>query len=310
MARPPREVVNQMNRPVTVYFDTNFYVWLCRADEALSAGVLQALNELNVRVVISDVVIRELLTSRDRSELDAVLVERVNRLNLPPYRTRDGLAWEVLLLAGEDRVTAANFLRWAHDHTTVAESLSMMARRETSEERTAELSEGAEPYLRELGFPEDFGKNPAQAATAILAMLNIEGVELPKNPAPEDYQRLSEQLYGLLGPDLVERLKEDDRIKDSTTHSEDRPFKVAAGKASDKEKKALGNTLRDTDRMSDFVNHAGEIDFLQVDQAQESIIKVTKPPHRLGELGLAGRCFSISSLADAVNKVRTLASKM
>jgi hypothetical protein len=302
--------VDSMNRPVTVYFDTNFYVWLCRADEALSAGVLQALNGLNVRVVISDVIIRELLTSRDRNELDVMLVNRVNRLRLTPYRTRHGLAWEVLLLAGEDRVAAANFLRWAHDHTTVAESLSMMARRETTEEGTAELLEGAEPYLRELGFPEDFGKDPAQAAAAVLAMLNIEGMELPENPAPEDYQRLSEQLFSILGPDLVERLREDDRIKDSTTRSEDRPFKVAAGKASDKEKRGLGNTLRDTDRMADFVNHAENIDFIQVDQAQESIIKAPKPTHRLAELGLAGRCFSISSLADAVNKVRTLTGGM
>lgn len=55
-------MVNSMTRPVTVYFDTNFYVWFCRE-------VLQALNELNVRVVISEVIIRELLTSRDRNEL-------------------------------------------------------------------------------------------------------------------------------------------------------------------------------------------------------------------------------------------------
>ena len=298
------------NRPVTVYFDTNFYVWFCHADKALSADVLQALNGLNVRVVISDVIIRELLTSRDRNELDVMLVNRVNRLRVPPYRTRDGLAWEVLLLAGEERVAAANFLRWAHDHTTVAESLSMMARRETREERTAELLEGAERYLRELGLPEDFGKDPTQAAMAVPAMLNVEGVELSENPAPEDYQRVSEQLFGLLGPDLVERLREDGRIKDSTTQSEDMTFKVAAGKASDKEKKGLGNTLRDTDRMADFVNHAGEIDFLQVDQAQESIIKAPKPMHRLAELGLAARCFSINSLADAVNKVRTLTGKV
>jgi hypothetical protein len=103
--------VNSMARPVTVYFDTNFYVWLCRADEALSVGALQALNELNVRVVISDTVIRELLTSRDRNELDVVLVDRANKLSLPPYRMRDGLMWEVLLLSGAERVAMADFLR-------------------------------------------------------------------------------------------------------------------------------------------------------------------------------------------------------
>jgi hypothetical protein len=298
--------VDSMDRPLTVYFDTNFYVWLCRADEALSANVLQAFNELNVRVVISDVVVRELLTSRDRNELDMVLVNRVNKLHLPPYQTRDGLAWEVLLLSGEDRVAMANLLRWAHDHTTVAESLSMMARRETTEEETAELMEGSEPYLQELGFPEDFGRDPAQAAATLLRMFNIEGVELPDNPTPEDYTKVSEQLFGILGPDLVEQLREDDRIKDSTTKSEDRPFKVAAGKATAKEKKGLSNTLRDTDRMTDFVNHANEIDLLQVDQAQEAIIRASQPKHRLAELGLASRCFSISSLSDAVDKVRGL----
>jgi hypothetical protein len=75
---------------------------------------------------------------------------------------------------------------------TVAESLSMMARRETTEEETAELLEWANPYLMELGFPEDFGKDPVQAVTTILSMLNMEGVELPKNPTAEDYQRDSE----------------------------------------------------------------------------------------------------------------------
>jgi hypothetical protein len=137
-------------------------------------------------------------------------------------------------------------------------------------------------------------------------MFNIEGVELPVNPTPEDYTKVSEQLFSIIGPDLVEQLREDDRIKDSTTKSEDRPFKVAAGKASDKEKRGLGNTLRDTDRMMDFVNHTGNIDFLQVDQAQEAIIRASKPQQRLAELGLAERCFSINSISDAVSKVRVL----
>jgi hypothetical protein len=295
-----------MTRPVTVYFDTNFYVWLCRAGEALSAGVLQALNELSVRVVISDVIIRELLTSRDRNALDVVLVDRVNKLRLPPYQTRDGLMWEVLLLYGAERVALADFLRWAHDHTAVAESLSMMARRETTEEETAELLEGAKPYLRELGLPDDFGQDMTQTMAAFGAMFSIEGIEWPENPTPEDCKKISEQLFAILGPDLLEQLREDDSIKDSTTKSEDRPFKVAAGKATDKEKKGLSNTLRDTDRMMDFVKHADEIDFLQVDQAQMAIIRDAKPPHRLSELGLAERCFSTSSLADAVNKVQEL----
>jgi hypothetical protein len=123
--------------------------------------VLQALNELNIRVVISDVIIRELLTSRDRNELDIKLVDRVNGLRQPPYQTRDGLAWEVLLLAGEERVAMANFLRWAHDLTTVAESLSMMARRETTDEETVGLLEGADPYLIRVMSWNHADKTPA-----------------------------------------------------------------------------------------------------------------------------------------------------
>jgi hypothetical protein len=155
-------------------------------------------------------------------------------------------------------------------------------------------------------LPEDFGEDVTQTMAAFGAMFSIEGIEWPESPTPEDCKKLSEQLFGILGPDLLGQLREDDRIKDTTTNSEDRPFKVAAGKATDKEKKGLSNTLRDTDRMMDFVKHAGEIDFLQVDQAQAAIIRASKPPHRLAELGLAERCFSTSSLSDAVNKVREL----
>jgi len=47
-----------MNQPYTVYLDTNFYVKLCRADEALAGQTIHALNALNIRHVISDVIIK------------------------------------------------------------------------------------------------------------------------------------------------------------------------------------------------------------------------------------------------------------
>jgi hypothetical protein len=65
-----------LDRKYTVYFDTQFYVQLCHADKAKADHISRTLNALNVRHVISQVLIRELLTSRNRAELDEVLVHR------------------------------------------------------------------------------------------------------------------------------------------------------------------------------------------------------------------------------------------
>src|SRR5215208_6639847 len=123
----------------TVYFDTQFYVQLCRADKADADQIIRDLNALNVRHVISNVLIRELLTSRNRTDLDEVLVHRVRQLNLSPYCADSDLAWEVLLLSGQERVDVANTFRDIDDQTTVATSNSIMARRETSSEQHTEL---------------------------------------------------------------------------------------------------------------------------------------------------------------------------
>jgi len=88
-----------LDRKYTVYFDTQFYIQLCRADQAEADQIICTLNELNVRHVISNVLIRELLTSRSRTDLDEVLVQRVRQLKEPPYCAERDLAWEVLLLS-------------------------------------------------------------------------------------------------------------------------------------------------------------------------------------------------------------------
>ena len=148
-----------MTRLFTVYFDTSFYVMLCKADETLARNVVRDLNALRVRHVISDVLIRELLTSRDRVDLDEALVRRVSQFSLPPYRTRDGIAWEVLLLSGQERIDMADLLRNLHDEITRAKSYSIMARREMNSEQRARLLEASTPLLKRYGFPEDFEQN-------------------------------------------------------------------------------------------------------------------------------------------------------
>lgn len=107
-----------LDREYTVYFDTQFYVQLCRADEAEAGQIIRDLNSLNVRHVISNVLIRELLTSRNRTDLDEILVQRVRQFNLSPYCADTDLAWEVLLLPGQDRVEAANTFRELDDQMT------------------------------------------------------------------------------------------------------------------------------------------------------------------------------------------------
>ena len=57
-----------MKNEYIVYFDTKFYVQLCRANEPDADRIIRSLNALNVRHVISDVLIRELLTSKHRSD--------------------------------------------------------------------------------------------------------------------------------------------------------------------------------------------------------------------------------------------------
>ena len=296
-----------MKQQFTVYFDTKFYVKLCRADELLATQTINALNVLNIRHVISDVIIRELLTSRDRTNLDEILVRRVGRFSLGPYCTRDGLMWKVLLLSGQDRIDVANYLRDIHDKMAEATSFSIMARRETSEEQTAKLAEAGKPLLQQYGFPEDFEKNIPQvlaAAKIMLRQFGVQGIDWPENPTPDNLLNVSNEIKNLLDADLVAKLEEESRIQDSSTKTEDRPYQVAAGIATDKTKKKLSNTLRDTEHIMMFINHRGEIDLLQVDNAHEEIIKRSKPKHRLVELGLADRCFSADSLLETVDQVR------
>src|ERR1051325_1327719 len=302
-----------MKQQFTIYFDTKFYVTLCRAEESLAAQTINALNALNIRHVISDVLIRELLTSRDRTDFEEALVRRARQFSLSPYCTRDGLLWEVLLLSGQDRIDVANHLRDLHDMMAEATSFSIMARRETNEEQTAKLAEARKPLLQQYGFPEDFENNMPEvlaAAKTMLEQFGVQGLDWPEHPTPENLLNLSNQIKNFLGVELVARLEEENRIQASSTITEDRPYQVAAGVASDKTKKRLSNTLRDTEHIMTFVNHHNEIDLLQVDKVHEEIIRRSKPKHRLAELGLADRCFSADSLLETVEKVRELITNL
>lgn len=298
------------DRIFTVYFDTQFYVQLCRADKAEADQIVHTLNALNVRHVISNVLIRELLTSKNRADLDEVLVHRVRQLTVPPYCAERDLAWEVLLLSGQERTYIADTFRNLHDQITEATSYSIMTRREMSAEHQAELLKASRSVLDQLGFPEDLEKDKEQTISAAKGILNMIGmadlIQWPENPTPDEVSAVSEQIIGILDPSAIAFIEEHNRIQDSSTYSEDRPYQVATGAANPKNAKRLSNTLRDTEHMMFFVQHQNEIDLLQVDRAQHSIINRSSPKHRLAELGLSRRCFCADSLMDTIVKVRQL----
>ena len=107
----------------------------------------------------------------------------------------------------------------------------------------------------------------------MLEQFGVQGIDWPENPTPGNLLNLSNQIKNFLGVDLVAKLEEENRIQDSSTITEDRPYQVAVGMASDKTKKRLSNTLRDTEHIMTFVNHRNEIDLLQVDNVHEKIIR-------------------------------------
>ncbi|MDX6443374.1 MAG: hypothetical protein QOH71_448 [Blastocatellia bacterium] len=308
-----------MIRPFTVYFDTNFYVWLSTADESLAYETIEALNALKIRHVLSETLIRELLSSEHRLTHDKMLVERVGRFRLPPYCTHDYLAWEVLLLSGWDRKLVAGALKTADDMTTQASSHSIVARRmasgRVSPERMTEIENSTRPLLDELGIllrPEDQEASLKSVQEFAERMINN-----LRNVVPEgtisgelkwsgDPMEDSKMLLGLLPPKNLEAAQESDRLNDSVTNSEDRPYQVAAGVADSGTKRKLAHTLRDSEHMKTFILHKDEIDLLQVDRAQLNLIKNVRPMHRLVEVGLSERCFTVSSLYELPRVIRKM----
>jgi hypothetical protein len=308
-----------MERPFTVYFDTNFFIWLCGADEMLAKETINNLNTLRVRHVLSDVLFRELLSSKGRTAYDQTLVGRVKQLEIPPYCTSNYLTWDALLYSGLERNSIADLFKLLDKLLTKAHSHSIVARRIANEgldaNRLSELEKSMEPFLKENGFslkPEDKEENLKSAQVFTEKMINFLKEVIPNPPFSgelkfsDDPTENSKMLFGLLNPKDIEAIREENRLHDSVTYSEDRPYKVASGIADDNTETNLGNTLRDTERMKTFILHKDEIDLLQVDKAQMNIITAKSSKHRIADLGLSNRCFSAHSLSEVIETIRRI----
>src|SRR5215203_2081213 len=107
-----------MNNYITIYFDTYFYVWLATASNEEAEEIISELNKLKVRHVLSGQVILELLSNSNKPEKDKILVSRMSKFEIEPYRisssvleeslTSDISSWNVLLLDGDKRDSLAS----------------------------------------------------------------------------------------------------------------------------------------------------------------------------------------------------------
>ncbi len=321
-----------MNNYTTVYFDTYFYIWLANATEEVANEIILELNELKVRHVLSGQIILELLSNSTKPEKDKILVNRMSKFEIDPYRISssifeeslesDALSWEVLLLDGNARTSLANLFKLIFDLQTQAESRSIIARNKYSSDKQKEIQESLEPFLALVGIEKDTEYTKEETARKHLEfqsemfsnlfslfsenpLENFERIDFCPEPTIENLMNLSNELKNIIGDENINKLKEDKEINHSVTSSDERPYKVAIGKASQKEEKNLGNTFRDSNNMSLFVTHQNEIDLLQIDSAQINQIKNKgKKPHRLVELKLNERCFCANSLKNTVEIIK------
>jgi hypothetical protein len=109
------------------------------------------------------------------------------------------------------------------------------------------------------------------------SQVNADSYSIAENATPAELSNLSEQIMGILDVSDVAFVDEHNRIQDSTTLTENRPYQVAIGAAHPTSAKRLSNTLRDTEHMMIFVRHQNEIDFLQFDYG---LATRTVPTHK------------------------------
>jgi hypothetical protein len=295
----------------TIYFDTNFYVWLAHVDEGTASATIRDLNGLGVRHVLSDLVLGELLTSAGRTHWDRLLVERVRLFDVPPYELQPGLSWNAILAEGEDRSVVASAMRRAHDGNALGDSFPLAAERApTLPPADAQaLHEAARLFLRREGLAGEDGAVDVAAFVQRLRDLDLPVPEIdwPADPSPEACQRLSQEVLAALGPGMVERLEQERALKRSATAFDRRPVEAAMGDLS--HLRSLGSAFRDSEHAARFAQHEHAVDFLQVDGPQERLIRRPSPAHHLAKIGLAERCFSARSLPEVVERVRDLVDR-
>lgn len=316
---------------LTVYFDTNFYIWLAKAEPELADSVLNRLNRLNIRHVLSSHILHELLSGSGRDLQDKTLVQRVNQLALEPCRIQygqfegvDSIRWELLLLEGDERKLFAKFLQSVFDNETVARSLSSLAEKKLSQNDQERVEKAVEPFLYALGITSESPdveriEKFAEFSEGLIAKMGeflpseiadkLRAIDFSAEAIKQNPSLIANNLLSALGESTVERLKQERDVSDSTIALDPRPFRAVVGEASKKEFMRLGNTFRDAVHMGIFLANHKRIGLLQVDSKQQELIQRASPIHTLREAGLADRCFAVRDISEAINFLESYVGK-
>ena len=191
-----------LKRICTVYFDAEFYLQLCQADEAEANRAIESLNSLNVRHVVSTALVRELLNEDHRNVLEKELVQRVSRFKVPPYNTEDHIGWHVFPQSEQESVEGSRVLQEGRDETGL----------ELTSEQEAELKETVERALQQPAFskePQHSDDEAFQVMSLTKQLVDKLGTELnmdwPENPSLGDLLSMSKQL---MDPSVIARAAE------------------------------------------------------------------------------------------------------
>jgi hypothetical protein len=315
----------ETNRPFTVYFDTNFYIWLAQVSDEEGNNVISKLNELEIRHVLSEKILFELLSGKERNPQDKNLVERAKSFKIKPYKVSISafetdkdvdISWDKLLLNGELRSKFSELLKEIYDTEIVAQSLSNIAAKKLSKDKQEKLQQNLQPFLSAFGFDEkqneekninvfdNFISDLISNLSFILPdeqRKKFEEIYFAEEKSPEHLLNISKQILDSLGSEIVEKLQEEEKINNSSVKLDPRSYNIAVNEASNKEIKNLGNTFRDAGHINLFVTHQNQIDF-----HQKNLVERNKPKHRLVELNLNNRYFSVeksSSSSENLSKV-------
>jgi hypothetical protein len=300
---------------------------LAQATDEEANNVTLKLNELKIRHVLSGKILLELLSGKERNPQDENLVERVKSFKIEPYivsinpletNKDNDIKWDNLLLKSGLRNAFAELLKAIYDTKTVAQSLSNTADKKLSKDKEEKLQQNLKPFLSSIGYDEKqskeenadaFSNFASDLISNISAFLpdeqrkKLNQIDFTVEKSPENLSNISKQILDSLDSETVKNLEEEKKIINSIVELDPRPYSVAVNEASKKEIKNLGNTFRDAGHINLFVTHQNQIDLIQIDSHQKNLVERNKPKHRLVELNLNHRYFSVEKSANSAENL-------
>lgn len=285
----------------TVYFDTQFFVWLKSKDDATVVPVIRDLIDMGIRPVCTQLLVAELMHGSDANRRrNHRLFESVSMLG-PALSIPESASWAALRLDADVHRPVVKAFLLASSIVDQVGATCAAADDPRSLRAWAAGNQGAIEHLQKPGELQRLLAKVAQQLresgvddSEQLALARLENAG--EEPARPDL------LQEVLGDEAAASLDLGDRLRRSALMTDNRLTEVARGGPIGK----LPNTLRDTQHMQLFAEHAAEIDLLQVDKAQMELMKRGGDRHEMVRLGLAERCFQASDLAQTVGSIRAL----